>query len=375
MRVPFVDLKAQLADVRDDVFRNLAAAIDDTAFILGDEVREFEEAFAGYCGVRYAIGVNSGLDALRLALMAMGVEAGDEIIVPANTFIACALAITDLGARPILVEPDEATYVLDVERVERAITPRTKAIMPVHLYGQPVDMTALSAIAERRGLRLIEDCSQAHGARDQGRRVGGLGSIAAFSLYPGKNLGAYGDGGIVTTDDQTWAERIRLLRNYGSSRKYYHEICGFNTRLDTLQAAVLTAKLPRLDGWNGRRRAAAIRYSELLRGVGDVITPTVRTNVEHVFHLYVIRSRYRDQIAENLERRGVATIIHYPIPIHLQKAYRQTGWWKGGEFPLTERLCSEILSLPMFPEITSEQIKYVAEAIQSFFKELPNEQT
>lgn len=374
MKIPFVDLKAQLAGVRDDVFRNLAAAIDSTAFILGEEVSDFEEAFAAYCGCRHAIGVNSGLDALKLSLMAMGIGPGDEVVIPANTFIACALAITDLGARPVLVEPDERTYVLDVGRVEQAITPRTKAVMPVHLYGQPVDMVALAEIAGRRGLRIIEDASQAHGARDRGRRVGALGEIAAFSLYPGKNLGAYGDGGIVTTDDGAWAERIRLLRNYGSSRKYYHEVCGFNTRLDTLQAAVLAAKLPHLDDWNGRRRAAAARYTQLLQGVGDVVTPAVRADAEPVFHLYVIRSRHRDAIADHLERRGVSTIIHYPVPIHLQRAYRQTGWWREGDFPLTERLCSEILSLPVFPEITSEQIDYVVEGIRTFFKESSREQ-
>lgn len=368
MRIPFVDLKAQLADIRADVFRNLEAAIDSTAFILGDEVACFEEAFAAYCGCRYAIGVNSGLDALRLSLMAMGIGPGDEVVIPANTFIACALAVTDLGARPVLVEPDERTYVLDVGRVADAITPRTKAVMPVHLYGQPVDMTALAEIVEPRGLHVIEDCSQAHGAKDRGRRVGSIGRIAAFSLYPGKNLGAYGDGGIVTTDDPAWAERIRLLRNYGSSRKYYHEIPGFNTRLDTLQAAVLSAKLPRLDAWNERRRAAAARYAKLLRGVGDIVVPWVRPDTEHVFHLFVLRSRSRDVLAAHLEACGVSTIIHYPVPIHGQEAYRSTGWWRNGDFPLTERLCSEILSLPLFPEITDVQIEYVAEAIKSFFK-------
>lgn len=369
MNIPFVDLRAQLATIRDDVYQNLQRAVERTDYILGEEVERFEMDFAAYCGCTHAIGLNSGLDALRLSLMAMGVGPGDEVIIPANTFIACALAISDVGGRPVLVEPDEKTYVLDATHVAAHMTSRTKAIMPVHLYGQPVEMDAINDLARRHGVWVIEDASQAHGATNRGRRVGGLGHIAAFSLYPGKNLGAYGDAGIITTDNPQWADRIRLLRNYGSSQKYFHELRGFNSRLDTLQAAVLTAKLPHLDTWNSQRRTAALRYTSLLAGVGDIVTPSVTEGTEHVFHLYVIRSRRRNALADFLRHRGVTTIIHYPVPIHKQQAYRSMGLWRDGDFPLTERLCDEILSLPIYPGITTEQIDYVVEWIRSFFKE------
>jgi dTDP-4-amino-4,6-dideoxygalactose transaminase len=369
MRIPFVDLQAQFAEIRGDVLKNLTSAMETAGFILGREVAEFEDAFAEYCGCRYAVGVNSGLDALRLSLKAMGIGPGDEVIIPANTFIACALAVSYLGGRPVLVEPEEGYYTIDVGRIEAAITPRTKAIMPVHFYGQPADMEPLLELARRHRLLVIEDGSQAHGARCRGRRVGGLGDIAAFSLYPGKNLGAYGDGGIVTTNNAAWAEQLRLLRNYGSPRKYYHEVCGENTRLDTLQAAVLLAKLPRLDRWNARRRAAAARYTRNLQGVGDLVLPQVRPDCEHVFHLFVVRSRRRDALAAFLQQRGVTIIIHYPVPIHQQRAFRETGGWRTGDFPLTERLCAEILSLPMYPEIAPEQIDYVTDTIRAFYKE------
>lgn len=374
MNIPFVDLRAQLATIREDIFRNLQQAVEGTDFILGEEVERFEREFASYCGSTHAIGVNSGLDALRLSLMALGIGPGDEVIIPANTFIACALAITDVGGLPVLVEPDEKTYVLDAALVAARMTSRTKAIMPVHLYGHPVEMESINDLARRHCVWVVEDASQAHGAMNRGRRVGSLGHLAAFSLYPGKNLGAYGDAGIITTDQPEWADRIRLLRNYGSSRKYFHDLRGCNSRLDTLQAAVLTAKLPHLDAWNDQRRVAAARYTRLLAGVGDIVTPAVREGATHAFHLYVIRSRHRNALADFLRHRGVTTIIHYPVPIHRQEAYRPMGLWRDGDFPLTERLCDEILSLPIYPGITTSQIDYVADCIQSFFKESPDEE-
>jgi len=362
--VPFVDLAAQYATVRDSVRDAMDAVLERGDFILGGSVGEFEESFAQFTGTAHAVGVDSGLSAIELSLRAMGVGPGDEVITAANTFIASVLPVSYVGATPVLVDVDPRTYDLDLEQVEAAITPRTRAIMPVHLYGQPVDMDALMAIAERHGLDVIEDACQAHGARYRGRRAGSFGHAAAFSFYPAKNLGAYGDGGLVTTDDPEVADRIRLLRNYGSVTKYHHEVKGMNHRLDTLQAAVLHVKLARLDAWNAARRRHAAAYDAHLQDSGLEL-PAVRAGAEHVYHLYVVRSPERDALQAHLRDHGVATGIHYPVPVHLQPAYRDLG--KGpGSFPVTEQLANEILSLPMYPELTEPQIAHVADAVRSF---------
>ena len=367
MNVPLVDLKAQFATIEADVMGNMRKVLQNTNFILGNEVGEFEKQFACFSECGYAVGVASGLDAIRLSLRALGIGAGDEVITAANTFIATALAVSSVGGKPILVDADPATFNIDVTKIAAAITPRTKAIIPVHLYGQPADMDPLCKIAKAHNLKVIEDASQAHGARYKGRRVGGIGDIAAFSLYPGKNLGAYGDAGIVTTGDAHLAEVIAMMRNYGSLVKYYHDVLGENSRLDTLQAAVLNAKLKRLEGWNVARRKAAAMYSAILSGVGDIVLPVVMPEVEHVFHLYVIRTSRRDELMKHLQGKGVGCLVHYPVPIHMQKAYAGSGWAKGA-FPVTEQLAGQILSLPMFPEISSDQVDYVCGCIREFFK-------
>jgi dTDP-4-amino-4,6-dideoxygalactose transaminase len=367
MKIPFLNLKNQPAELRDEVRSAIDQVLQDCNFILGKPVADFEAAFAAYCECGYGIGVASGLDALKLILRAMEIGPGDEVITVSHTFIATALAISSVGATPVLVEVDPQTYTMDPRAVERAVTPRTKALLPVHLYGQMADMTPLLEIAQRRGLRIIEDACQAHGARCAGRRAGSLGDAAAFSFYPGKNLGAYGDGGAVTTNDARLAERIRTLRNYGSAKKYYHDELGENSRLDTLQAAVLGVKLKSLDAGNAARRTAAAWYAKGLAGVGDVVAPMVRPGDEHVFHLYVIQTGRRDELQRYLAEHGVECLIHYPVPVHLQEAYRSGGWEKGA-FPVTEQLAGRILSLPVFPGITEEQTRYVCECIRSFFK-------
>jgi len=367
MKIPFLDLKLQTADCADEIQSAMDQVVTDCNFVLGRQVEEFETAFSAYCECEHAIGVASGFDALKLILRAMDIGPGDEVITTSHTFIATALAISSVGATPVLVEVDADTYTMDPRRIEAAITERTKAIMPVHLYGQTADMEPILGIARKHGLKVIEDACQAHGARDKGRRAGSIGDAAAFSFYPGKNLGAFGDGGAVTTSDAVLAKRIRTLRNYGSSVKYVHEELGENSRLDTLQAAVLSVKLKRLDAGNDARRVAAALYSEQLRGIGDLITPSIREDSEPVFHLYVIQTAQRDALQQFLLEKGVDCLIHYPVPVHLQKAYSSRGW-KKGDFPLTEALAGRILSLPIFPGITEEQVEFVCDAIQSFYK-------
>ncbi len=367
MHIPFLDLKNQPAELRNEIQSAMNQVLADCNFILGKPVAEFEEAFAAYCECKYGIGVASGLDALKLILRAMDIGPGDEVITVSHTFIATALAISSVGATPVLVEVDPVTYTMDPTAFEAAITGRTKAVMPVHLYGQTADMGPILETARRHGLKVIEDACQSHGARCNGRRAGSLGDAAAFSFYPGKNLGAYGDGGAVTTSDAVLAERIRAMRNYGSIRKYYHDTLGENSRLDTLQAAVLGVKLKSLDEGNATRRAAAARYTEQLAAVGDLMTPAVRKDSEHVFHLYVIQTSRRDDLQRYLLEQGVECLIHYPVPVHLQKAYG-SNHWKAGDFPLSEKLAGQILSLPIFPGITEEQIKYVCNSIRAFCK-------
>jgi dTDP-4-amino-4,6-dideoxygalactose transaminase len=364
MNVPFVDLNAQYQTLRPAVDQAMQAVITSSQFIQGNAVRQFEEEFAAYLGVSYAIGVDSGTSALELALCALEIGPGDEVITAANTFIATVLAIWAVGARPILVDVDPATYNISPSGILEAITPHTKAIIPVHLYGQPADLDPILQIADQHHLVVLEDACQAHGARYKDQRVGAFGVAAAFSFYPAKNLGCYGDGGLVVTHSATLAERLRLLREYGQREKYVHVVKGYNHRLDTLQAAVLRIKLPHLDEWNAARRSHARRYHELLAASGLGL-PIEVDYAEHVYHLYVVRTAQRAALQAFLKERGIGTGIHYPIPIHLQEACRDLGYQRG-DFPITERLADEILSLPMYAELTDDQISYVAQSINEF---------
>ena len=366
MGVPFLDLKALSKEVAEEVEQSWASIVDRADFILGAEVEEFEEAFAKYCDCKKSTGTASGLDALKLILRAMDIGAGDEVITATNSFIATALAISSVGATPVLVDMNEADFLIDVSAVEAAITPRTKAIIPVHLYGQVAEMSALLDLAKKYDLKVIEDACQAHGAIYAGKKCGAIGDAAAFSFYPGKNLGAFGDGGAVTTNDVALAERIRTLRNYGSPQRYHHEELGENSRLDTVQAAVLLPKLSRLDGWNTARREIALRYVEMLRDIEDVELPFVHNPLQHVHHLFVIRTTQRDGLMKHLDQKGIGSIIHYPIPIHLQKAYASSNW-KKGDFPRAEKAANEILSLPIFPTMSEAQVDEVVKAVRSFF--------
>jgi dTDP-3-amino-3,4,6-trideoxy-alpha-D-glucose transaminase len=362
MKVPFVDLQAQYAEIAPEIETSIRGVLKRADFILGEDVRLFEEEFAKHAGVKHAIGVGSGLAALELILRAYGIGPGDEVITAANTFIATVLAICAVGARPVLVDPDPATYNLAGPTLASAITPRTRAIMPVHLYGQPTDLNPILAIAERHHLLVIEDAAQAHGARYAERRAGAWGDAAAFSFYPAKNLGAYGDAGLVTTNDDAIAEKIRRLRNYGERVKYEHTLIGTNSRLDTLQAAVLRVKLRHLDDWNVARRKHAAAYAQRLAEL-PVVLPKTIAKAEHVFHLYVVQLENRELVQAHLRAQGIGTGIHYPIPIHLQEACTHLGY-RRGQFPVTEAAAQRILSLPMFAELTEEQIELVTTSLQ-----------
>lgn len=353
----------ELEDALDEAYRRVMAS---GRYILGGELQAFESEFAAYCGVKHCIGTGNGLDALHLILRAMEIGPGDEVIVPANTFIATWLAVSYAGAVPVPVEPLESTYNMDPARIEEAITPRTRAVIAVHLYGQPADMDPIREIARAHNLRVIEDAAQAHGARYKGRRTGSLGDAAGFSFYPGKNLGAFGDGGAVTTNCDSLAERVRLLRNYGSSVKYLNEDKGFNSRLDELQAAFLRVKLTRLDAWNDRRRLVAARYAERLATLPGIVLPHVPHWAEPVWHLFVIRTKHRDVLQRRLAERGIETLIHYPIPPHKQGAYREM---PGRSYPVTERIHAEVLSLPMGPAMTDDDISCVASALEDSLSE------
>jgi dTDP-4-amino-4,6-dideoxygalactose transaminase len=361
-RIPFLDVPAAYAELRDELDAAASRVMASGQFILGPEVTAFEEEFAAYCDTRHAIGVGSGLDALRLVLLGYGVGQGDAVIVPSNTFIATWLAVSQAGATPVPVEPDPETHNITAESIEAAITPSTKAIMPVHLYGQPVDMDGVMALGRDRGIPVIEDAAQAQGARYRGRRAGGLGDAAGFSFYPGKNLGAMGDAGAVTTDDDALADRVRMLRNYGSKVKYHHDLPGLNSRLDSLQAAFLRIKLRRLDEWNDRRRAGAARYLERLAGVEGLVLPAVAGGAEPVWHLFVVRHPRRDALQTRLSEAGVDTIIHYPIPPHLTGAY--AAGFAGRPLPVAERLADEVLSLPIGPHLSLEDSEKVAVAVR-----------
>jgi len=368
-KVPFLDLAAQYSVLASEIDEAISRVLRESSFILGREVEIFEKEFAAFCGVEYAVGVDCGMSALELALRAYEIGHGDEVVTVANSFIASALAISHTGATPVLVDVDRQTYTIDASGIHAAITPRTKAIMPVHLYGHPCDMDPVRKIAEQYGLIVIEDACQAHGARYQGKRAGSLGHAAAFSFYPSKNLGAYGDGGIVVTSDRHVAERVQILRNYGQREKYQHVVPGYNRRLDTLQAAVLRIKLCHLDTWNDARRRHAKLYHRLLAG-SEVVTPTEASYADPVWHLYVIRAAHRDALAKHLSNLGIASGMHYPIPIHLQPAYRNLGY-KKGDFPVSEQYAEQILSLPLYPELAPSDVEYVAENIQNFIPTMP----
>jgi len=361
MTVPYFDLKAQYAGMRDEILAALDRVCQGASFILGEEVAAFEKEFAAYCETKYCVALNSGTSALHLALLAIGVQGGDEVITTANTFIATAEAIAYTGARPVFVDIDPATANIDPHRIEQAITSRTKAIIPVHLYGRPAELGPILEIARNHGLAVIEDSCQAHGARYRGKRVGGIGTAAAFSFYPGKNLGAYGEGGALTTNDENIASLARSLRDHGQTSRYFHDYLGYNYRMDGFQGAVLRIKMKRLEEWTAKRRRFAGLYREILGGSGIVI-PRDDPRSESVYHLFVVYVENRDSIRAQLEARGVQTAIHYPRPVHLQKPFAALGYHTGS-FPLTERACDQTLSLPLFPEMTEEQVKYVGETL------------
>lgn len=365
MKVPFVDLQLQFQNIREDVLPAVESIMERTDFILGDEVSAFEQDFAAFCGADECVGVASGCDALLWAIKACGVGPGDEVITTANTYIATTFAITMAGATPVLVDCTEEAYLMNPTALEGAITPRTKAVIPVHLYGQAANMDVIQEITDRHGLVVIEDAAQAHGATYKGKACGSMGRVGCFSFYPGKNLGAYGDGGGIVTNDPEIAEKVRMYRNYGQSKKYHHDVPGWNSRLDTIQAAVLGAKLPHLSDWNGRRYRNADLYVEGLAGLPVQVPVELPDNV-HIYHLFVIRTARRDELLEALKAAEVFCSIHYPIPIHLQKAYSDLGYAKG-DFPVTERAAEEILSLPMFPELTEAQIEHVCSRVADFF--------
>lgn len=357
MPIPFLDLKSPYLELQDQLDIAYHRVMRSGWYILGEEVRAFEEEFAKYCGVKHCIGVGNGLEALHLILRGWGIGCGDEVIVPTNTYIATWLAVTYAGATPVPVEPNEQTYNIDPDRIERAITNKTKAILAVHLYGQPADMKKISEIAKIHNIKVIEDAAQSHGGTCYGVNVGNLGDAAGFSFYPGKNFGALGDAGAVTTNDDDLARNVRCLSNYGSNVKYVNQLKGFNSRLDELQAAFLRVKLHKLDEWNARRNLVAEYYSERLKGT-ELILPKVPNWANSAWHLYVVRTANRNIIQDKLSKVGIGTLIHYPIPPHLQEAYCDLGYG-AGDFPLSEKLADEVLSLPIGPHITQEQLDNV----------------
>jgi dTDP-4-amino-4,6-dideoxygalactose transaminase len=363
LTIPFLDIRAAYLELREELDAAYHRVMEAGWYVLGQEVQAFENEFAAYCGVRHCIGVGNGLDALHLILRAMDIGPGDEVIVPANTYIATWLAVTYAGAIPIPVEPDKLTYNIDPHRIETAITNRTKALLPVHLYGQPADMDPVNKLAQRYGLKVIEDAAQAHGARYRGHTAGSLGHAAGFSFYPGKNLGAFGDGGAVVTNDSTLAEKVRMFSNYGSRTKYHHDVKGFNSRLDELQAAFLRVKLKRLDEWNRRRQINAQYYIENVKCSGLVL-PFVPDSAEPVWHQFVIRTPNRERLQKALKEAGIDSMVHYPIPPHMQSAYEELGIYQG-YLPITEMIHREVLSLPIGPHMTTADLLRVSECISS----------
>lgn len=367
MHVPYFDLKRQYRSMREDILQALDGVCARSEFILGSEVRAFEEEFARYCDASHCVALNSGTSALHLALLALGVGAADEVITTTSTFVATVEAVSYTGAKPVLVDIDAGTGCIDPDKVEAAITGRTKAIIAVHLYGRPSDLDRLTEISSRRGVPLVEDACQAHGARWQGRRVGSFGVAAAFSFYPGKNLGAYGEGGALTTNNADVAERARILRDHGQTKRYAHEAVGFNYRMDGFQGAVLRRKLPHLDDWNERRRQIAKRYRQVT--APSVAWPEDSPFAHSVYHLAAVWVKDRDRVRDVLARRGVDTAIHYPIPVHLQAAYADLGY-RAESFPCAERAAERAMSLPIFPEMTDQEIEFVATSFEAVVAEL-----
>lgn len=367
MKVPILDLKPAYHELRTELDAAYHRVMESGWVLLGRELEAFEAEYAASVGARHCIGVANGLEAMQLVLMAWGIGPGDQVIVPSNGYIATWLAVTHVGATPVACEPDARTYNLDPARVEAVLTARTKAILPIHLYGQTADMDALNAVARKHGLRVLEDAAQSHGALCHGRPAGSLGDAAGVSFYPSKNLGALADAGAVTTSDDELADKVRHLRNYGSKVRYQHDYAGMNSRLSELQAAFLRAKLPRLAEWNARREALAARYFERLAGVGDLVLPHVPDWAKPVWHLFVVRTARRDALQKHLTAQGVGTQVHYPTPPHLTRAYAGAGG-QPGDFPLAEQLAKEVLSLPIGPHITAEQIDYVCDSVRAFFR-------
>jgi dTDP-4-amino-4,6-dideoxygalactose transaminase len=370
MKVPFLDLKAQYNTIKYEVNAAIQEIINNTAFILGDSVKAFQKEFAKAHEVKFCYGTSSGTAGNHLVLWSLGIEPGDEVIIPANTFVATAWGATLCGANPVFVDCEKDSYNLDPVKVEEAINPRTKAIVAVHLYGQPANMGELRRIAKRYNVHLVEDAAQAHLAEYAGARVGSLAEAASFSFYPGKNLGAYGEAGAVVTNDSSLAERIKLIREHGQPQKYYHDVYGHNYRMEGIQGAVLNVKMKYLDYWTNRRREVAERYNELLRKVDEIILPVEMSYAKHVYHLFVIQVRSnsgeRRKLAEYLNDAGISTGMHYPVPLHLQKCFSHLGY-EEGDFPLTEQLAEHCLSLPMFPELTKQQVDYVCLKIKDFY--------
>ncbi len=363
--IPFVDLKVQYDSIKDEIDDAIQNVLNTTSFIMGEELKKFEEEFASFCNTKFAIGVANGSDALILALKACEIGEGDEVITVPHTFIATSEAISNVGGKVVFVDINPKTYTIDVSKIEDKITKKTKAIIPVHLYGQPSDMKPIMELAKEYNLKIIEDAAQAHGAEYQGKKVGSIGDAGCFSFYPGKNLGAYGDAGIVVTNDEEVAEKVKLLRNHGRiTKKYEHEIEAYSSRLDNLQAAILRIKLKYLNKWNDMRRKNAEKYNELLSGLDSIVVPYEADYSKHVYHLYVLRTENRDKLREELKSKGIATGIHYPIPLHLQPAYNYLGH-KKGNFPITEKVSQEILSLPMFAELTDKQIEEIIKLIKN----------
>lgn len=364
--IPFVGLKRQYNEINSKIDKAIKNVLNSAHFILGEECEEFEKEFAQFTGIKYAIGVGNGSSALELSLRALEIGPGDEVLTPANSYIASASCISFVGAKPVFVDVLEDSFNIDAKKAEKLITKKTKAILPVHLYGQVADMEEILKLAKKYKLYVLEDACQAHGASFKKKKAGSFGDMAAFSFYPGKNLGAYGDGGMVVTNNKELADKIRMFRNYGQKEKYKHLKLGWNSRLDNLQAAVLRVKLTKLNKWNLKRLENAKLYNKLLDGL-PIITPKIFPDYNHIFHLYVIRANKREELADFLVKKGISVQMHYPIPIHLQEAYKELKY-KKGDFPITEKLAKEILSLPMFPELKIAEIKYICKAIKSFYR-------
>ncbi|WP_426233073.1 DegT/DnrJ/EryC1/StrS family aminotransferase [Pararhizobium sp. DWP3-4] len=361
--IPFLDLKAQYASIKDEIDAAVLGVLASAQYVLGPEVSQFEEEFAAYCDAKHAVAVNTGTSALHLALLAAGVGPGDEVITVPFTFVATVSAVCYAGALPVFVDVEPVTLTMDPAKLEAAITPRTKAIVPVHLYGQMADMDAIMAIANRHGIAVIEDACQAHGAEYKGRRAGGIGASGCFSFYPGKNLGACGEGGIVVTNNDEHAKAMRMLRDWGQERRYHHLVKGFNYRMDGIQGAILRVKLRHLDAWTAARRAHAVRYSSMLSSLDIVETPAEVAYRRHVYHIYAVRCRDRDSLHRALEAEGIQSGLHYPIPVHLQKAHEDLGY-RLGDFPVSEAAARSVLSLPIYPEMTARQVEQVVATVE-----------